>query len=430
MSKEVTLFPDVVKKYMPFAGAVSKETLNDDKVLNPPYWHKLLLREEYSADLTWKSKSFNNVRVKADIVALDSPLPVKRRPSLGAASGEIVKSGMKKWIGEKEIMDIEFMISQGVDEAEIARKLFDDINACRDGIEESNEYNFLKALYGGAILIPDEDHPGLGIRIEFEPLEGNIFGVVKKWSNPEADTINDIERVVAKANEDGNTIVKAYTDRATYRKLRNSFGVKRLHAQSEKVDISIVGNPTNSQFQSEFYDEFGFDIQVIDRSVRSEINGIFKNEKPFGSDKIVFVCSDTLGRLVYGTLAEEKRPVNGVEYAKYGSFILLSKYSENDPLREYSSSQALVLPVLDNMEQVYYLNTEEAQELDDADKDAEDDENITIWGQELVKADVIAALNDLGYNTSPDIKDSSLIAKINKLSDEDEAKLKTALEVE
>lgn len=359
MAQQKTLFDNIVKTYMPFAGGVQKPDTTNESKDALTYLHQSMLTEEYSVDLTWGSKSFNNVRVKADIVALDSPLPVKRRPSLGAAKGDIVKSGMKKWLGEKEITQIRLMESQGISEAEIARKIFEDLNACRDGILESNEYNFLKALSGGQILIADEDNAGLGIRISFDLPEENVTGVPVVWSDTDADAVEDIQNVLDKASDDGNSLSLIIAGRKAYQRLRKSYGAKRLHAEANNQEVTLTSPlPNKAQFESEFYDEFGLNIQVVDRTVRTEINGLFVNEKPFDEEAVVFLPSNKVGRLVYGTLAEEALPVPGVAYNKANSYTLLSKYSKNDPLREFSSSQALVLPVLDNTEQMYILNTE------------------------------------------------------------------------
>ena len=64
-------------------------------------------------------------------------------------------------------------------------------------------------------------------------------------------------------------------------------------------------------------------------------------------------------------MAEEGTPVGGgVEYAKVDDYILISKYSKNDPLQEFTSSQALVLPVIENVDEIYVLDTQEAVEVD------------------------------------------------------------------
>ncbi len=133
---------------------------------------------------------------------------------------------------------------------------------------------------------------------------------------------------------------------------------------------------------------------------------------------------------MYGTLAEETHPVDGVKYSKVNRYCLISKYSKNDPLREFTSSQAIVLPVIENVDQIYLLDVSEAQEVD-ATAEAADatDVKVTIWETELVKADVVAALNAMGVKTNTNIGDATLINKINTLSAEQETALKTALSV-
>lgn len=71
--------------------------------------------------------------------------------------------------------------------------------------------------------------------------------------------------------------------------------------------------------------------------------------------------------MVYGRLAEETHPVDGVTYEKSGSYILVSKFSDNEPLQEFTTAQAFVLPVIDGGNSVYVLHT-----------DAESDENFKV----------------------------------------------------
>ena len=69
--------------------------------------------------------------------------------------------------------------------------------------------------------------------------------------------------------------------------------------------------------------------------------------------------SSTVGRLVYGTLAEETNPVQDVDYQKSGSHILVSKYSKTDPLEEFTAAQALCMPVIDGADSIYMLTADE-----------------------------------------------------------------------
>ena len=145
-------------------------------------------------------------------------------------------------------------------------------------------------------------------------------------------------------------------------------------------------------------------------------------------NKIIFLPSEEVGALVYGTLAEETNPVTGVMYTKANEYVLVSKYSKNDPLQEYTSSQALCLPVIEGVDEIYQMDVTEAQAVDPTKEALDtDDTKVSVWDETYTKSEVIAALNEMGYKTSALIGDAKLIARINELSDEEEAKLKESL---
>ena len=56
-------------------------------------------------------------------------------------------------------------------------------------------------------------------------------------------------------------------------------------------------------------------------------------------------------------MGEQDAPVAGVSYQTADDFILVSKYRKNDPLAEFTSSQARVVPVICNVEQIYQIDT-------------------------------------------------------------------------
>ena len=99
-------------------------------------------------------------------------------------------------------------------------------------------------------------------------------------------------------------------------------------------------------------------------------------------------------------------------------------------MQEFTSGQALVLPVIENVDQIYSLDISEAQTIDTTEEGKDStDKNITIWGQAYIKAKFVAEFNKItGKNLSTTISDDKLIAAVNKLNDADEAKLKKAVE--
>jgi hypothetical protein len=120
--------------------------------------------------------------------------------------------------------------------------------------------------------------------------------------------------------------------------------------------------------------------------------------------------------LSYGRLAEEAHPVENVVYQKVDDYILVSKYHKNDPLQEFTSSQALAVPVIDNVESIYILNCEDAV----VDAQTEGDASFTYKAVVKTKASIVAALNLANENAKAVITmtDKQLQNLINKLNEE------------
>lgn len=423
-----TLFTEYVSKWFSKLVKALPDTINGKKEEKPKYLFMQWLKREFSVDLKWSSIRGKYSSVMADVVSLDSELPLKKRDSLEKAEGEIPKLGMKKYLNEKQLSDIDTMKAKGGLENQIVSKLFADAKACITGIYERLEFMFLQALSTGVTLIEDENNTGVGVRLDFQIPSSNVSGVAYKWRNPDAKPLNDIERIIDLASSKGDTITHLLMSKSTSRRLRDNKQVKDAYAAY--IDANNVNQRiTQSKLNEYLSDEYGVEIVIIDRSVVVEKNGKRETIKPWKEDAVTFVTSLDLGSLMYGQLAEENHPAKQVDYEKADEFILVSKYHTNDPLREYTSSQANVCPVLNNVDSIYILNSDDALELDNADKGNEEDANITVFGHQKTKTEVLNALKELGIKTNANWKDSTVIEKINELSDEDEAKLKKTLSI-
>ena len=391
------------------------------------YLHKEMLRQEYSADQKWESAAVDTTFVAADVVAMDSELPLKKRGQLHAANGDLPKLGIKMRLGEKQINNINIIRAVSSDYTQIERKLTNDTVKCVTGIDERNEAIFLQGLSEGITLVEDENNVGTGIRVDFKYLDKNKFGVVKRWRGVDFRPISDIKRVVEAAGGSINVPVIVMSKK-TYDLMRNSVEAKEYAARSIGMIVlkdTILPVPLPNVFDAAFSSETGCRIKLVDRIVKIEKDGKVKNIRPWNDDKVIFLPSEQVGALVYGTLAEETNPVNGVDYTKANPYVLVSKYSKNDPLQEFTSAQAICLPIIENVDQIFQLDITEALKMDAG--EIEGDADITIFGATYVKADVIAALNDLGIAVGDGISDETLIKKINRLNAEQKALLQAAL---
>lgn len=335
------------------------------------YLHETLLTEEYSGDLTWGSVGLDHSIVAADVVALDSSLPLKSRGTISEAKGKIPKLGAKFRKGESDITNINNMRNRipGTPEgsarnsliAKIAAMVLDDVPKCVKAIKVRNEIMFRQALSTGMTLVPDDDNIGTGIRANFG--YKHIFhAVTAPWGEKGYNPIEDLRQMFDDATENSDTIEYVYISKKYFDFIRRSIYGKKLVADFRGqiyTNENMLSQPGRSAMKEALADEFGAEFVIITGSFKIENpDGSKKSVQPWVEANIVGVPAKIVGRLVYGTLAEETNKVNGVEYEKFGNYILISKYSKTDPLEEFTAGQALCLPVIDGGDSIYLLHAD------------------------------------------------------------------------
>ena len=335
------------------------------------YLHETLLTEEFSGDLTWGSVGLDHSIVAADVVALDSSLPLKSRGAISEAKGKIPKVGVKFRKGESDITNINNMRNriQGTPEgsarnnliAKIAAMVLDDVPKCVKAIKVRNEIMFRMGLSTGMTIVADEDNIGTGIRANFG-YKHIYHAKTAPWGEEGYNPIEDLRQMFDDANDNSDAFEYVYISQKYFDFIRSSVYGKKLVADFRGQiyqSTDLLSQPGRKAMAEALADEFGAEFVII--------KGTFKIENPDGSKKsvqpwveanIVGVPAKIVGRLVYGTLAEETNKVNGVEYEKFGNYILISKYSKTDPLEEFTAGQALCLPVIDGGDSIYLLHAD------------------------------------------------------------------------
>lgn len=358
-----SLFIEYIDKYFSkVIGQITEKYNGEGK--EQTLHHKSMLSEEYSADLNWGATALDHSIVAADVVALDSSLPLKSRSKITNATGKIPKLGVKLRKGEKLISDINVMKARGAEESVIAAKIFDDTTQAIKSMDVRKEIMFQQALSTGACLVDSDDNTGTGIRADFGYLEANQFKTIGgKWGSDNALPQDDVQQLFDKAAEDSNTISHVYLSKKYFDLFRHSVQGKLLVANYNNVvitDKNLLPVPSRSSFNEALNDEYGATFHVIDGVFKVEkADGSKESIRPWAEANIVGVPSENVGRLVYGTLAEETNPVEGVSYQKSGSHVLVSKYSKTDPLEEFTAAQALCIPVIDGADSIYLLKADE-----------------------------------------------------------------------
>lgn len=424
----ISLFSKYVDRFFPKLQTLI-EKINGKRDKQLKYYHKdtSILRKVYSPDNKWETGAVNTTYVAADFVAVNSELPIKDRATVALAHGKLPKIGLKKIMQESDINMLNVMEAQGGNAQQIAQKLANDAVACNVGIDELNEYAFLSGLSNGYVAIPDENTADL-LRLRYNYLDENKFGI----ANADGVTLDDFKNVFAKADTDGNVIIKIWIAKSKFDELKKTRGAKELVANYNGqvfTDATNLAVPTASKFKEAFADEFnGVEIEVVDRSVIMEQNGKRTSVKPFNHNNIVFVCSEQVGALVYGRLAEQTNPVQGVKYNTIDGYKLISEYSLVEPLREITSGQAFAAPIIEVADQLYMIDCTDVQVVATAEADDTNDQYITIWGVKYKKPEFINAMKALGVSIKANATDETVIKAVNNLDVASENKLKELVE--
>lgn len=359
---EKSLYLEYVQRYFPMLVTSIVERINEKRANQLPYLYKNLLTPTFSADGRWASVLAEYNRVAADVVALDSELPLKSRDAVETASGDIPKLGMKLYLTEKQMKDIDAMIAQGLSLNQIINKIFNDLPRCIEGVYERIEDIFLSMLSTGVGLSTRNN--GTGIRIDVGYLDANKFGVPVLWSDAEnSSPIDDIQKAFDKALNDQNTITDVWMDDVALKGFYGSKQVREQYAFDNKITVAGGSVPTLdfNKAGEVFQTKWGVTLHRVARKIKTELNGKKQSHSPWQEGMVVFTCNEVLGDLVWTNTAEMTRPVAGVEYQVSDDFILLSKYSKNDPLREFTSSQAMVIPIINNVDAIYTLDSKTVQ---------------------------------------------------------------------
>lgn len=357
---EKSLYFEITKKYFPQLVLQIVEKLNGKRAQQLPYLYRDHLSTTFSPDGRWSSVTAEYTRVAADVVAMDTELPLKSRDKVSTAEGNIPKLGMKLFMSEKQLKDLDSMIAQNLPAPQILQNMFADLPRCIEGVYERIEDIFLSELSTGVALASRSN--GTGVRLDIGFLEANKFGYSTAWSDSKNSTpLTDIQKIYDKALNDQNNIIAVYADDVFLNALYKSDEVRNQFAFNQGFSGQNVPILNLEQVQSIFQSKWQTNLIRVARSIKTELNGVKGTHNPWAKGHATFVCSDNLGDLVWTNVAEATRPVNGVVYEPADEFILTSRYSTNDPLREFTASQAMVVPILNNVDTIYSFDSTTAQ---------------------------------------------------------------------
>ena len=310
-------------------------------------------------------------RVAADVVAYDVSAPLKTRKTVSKLSGEIPSIRMKKKMTETDLNTYNILKAMAKPEQKSLLDLvFGDVDACVEGANARLEWMVFQALSKGLITLSKTTNAGGVITeedIDFGLPAANKQVAAVSWTTAAYATttpITDIETVMTAAGDLGIKPRYILMNKSKWLAFRVSTQVLDFVApyalyggvrKKRAPNLSIA----NEALASEGYPM----IIIIDTRISYEdVNHTITSVDPWldaaGADRFVVFLEDLqCGDMLHGPIAEETNPPKQVIQAKKGP-ILISKWSDVDPVAEYTKGELNAFPSWPTIDRVMNLDSE------------------------------------------------------------------------
>jgi hypothetical protein len=302
-------------------------------------------------------------RIAADVVAYNSSAPEKTRKTVNKLSGVIPAIRIKRSMKETDLNTYNVLRSMATsDQIALLELVFGDIDFCVDGVLARLEWLALTAISTGQISLSRSNNSGVVTEnvIDFQVPTANKVGVGTVWSDAtNGKPVTDIETVMALGRTLGVTFKTILMNPVTFNYLRATAEIKDYAAPFALYGGVRVKRAPGIDVINEALRADGKPvIQIIDANVGIETDlHAISYANPFANSRVSFLATDTLGTTQVGPIAEETNPPKQVIQSKKGP-ILVSKWSEVDPVKEITKAETNAFPVFTAVDRTILMRTD------------------------------------------------------------------------
>lgn len=301
-------------------------------------------------------------RVVADIVAYNSSAPEKTRKTVSKLTGDIPPIRVARKLTEKDLNDYNVMKAQANPDAEaILQLVFGDVDFVVDAVLGRLEWMALKALSYGTISLSASNNAGVITEnaLDYQVPTANKVGVGTSWVDASsADPIADIQSVVSLAAALGVRLKYILMNPATFARFRACASVKDYTAvlvgyNGGRISIAPSLDIINQSLQADEKPS----IKIVDQNLGIETaEHVISYANPWTDHYITYLPEVQCGRTLHGPIAEETNPPKQVVQAKSGP-VLVSKFSDVNPVCEWTKGEANACPVWTNVDRCFIQKT-------------------------------------------------------------------------
>ncbi len=320
--------------------------------------------------------------IAADVVSYDTKAPEKKREVVDKLTVDIPAIKISRSLTEQELQDYDQLVRLTANDAvqrQILDLIYNDLDFVVEGVLARYEFLALKALNQQKIKLTNTNNVGIVTEVDIDyqmtAAYKRIIASVsadRLWTYYTTDAdkpqpITDIAVVVAAAKAVGITFKYIVMNQSKFTEFQGATQVQN-YTRPYSVNSLLYGSgtviaPTLVEINNMLAARTLPQIITIDSVVRLEDeNHSVTSADPFldndGADKFVVFLQDLpIGNMLAGPITEESHPVKQVDYAKKEN-ILISKYSETNPVKEWTVAQANAFPSWETIDTVFRLDTE------------------------------------------------------------------------
>ena len=352
---ETSAFGDLIKANL--VGIVlnwENQFNGQDETDRTPYYYDRFFRREYSASGDFSTVETDNSVPMAYVIDYDSPLPLIKGQAIKIYNGEIPKIGVEIQRTEKQLTEMNDLLLRNNDfsTTQLLRRLFTPLKKVYLAQKERLEWMGLQLISNGFAETSPLVNTGTNIRIEANYPVANQLNASVIWGQTGYTPLTDLYAASAASKW---KIKKFLMDRTSFNYVANSDEAKTLF---NPLAFSAIGGLNLEQLNMVLLAQYGFIIEIIEREVTIQKNGVDNTLNPWQAGQVVGIENDDLGACVWAPLAEALDKAKAADYATAEEMFLLRMYKVVHPAYgEFTSSQSRSACVLTRPTSMFKLDT-------------------------------------------------------------------------
>lgn len=305
--------------------------------------------------------------VIADVISFDSSAPEKTREVISKMSGDIPKTAIKRGMNESEYQeykDLERDAQGDADQLELLNLSFKDTDFVYNGIRGRMEWWAMQYMSRGGFNLSAKNNNGI-VTTEFVgcgmPKDHKKKSKADWATASSADGLQDIEDTLAAASAKGinlRYVIMLTTDFSLLKKQKATIDkIKGWINQTSKI---VITKKVINEYLAE--QENPVQIITINPAVRIEDKNHHKvTVCPWAKRRICFVEDLNVGNIQHGPImAENSESLRKKAIMIKKDFILITKFSTEEPFKEWTKAEANAIPVVNDPEALFILKADGA----------------------------------------------------------------------